>query len=352
MRSLLKEQLAKLFSTRPSEELHLYGIRAIACLLVIVHHACVLLNSPYSMVHLGRGAVGIFLVLSGYLLGNQLKFEINRDGTVHLMYFYVKRLARIVPVAYVAIIVISAFNHWAGLFPNANYWGLYTFSFNLLNLPVPPNLLHFWSLCVEMHCYALLPFLILIIHKIQNPNLRPGVLFILSSLLILVAFYCSNQDPAGQAYTTQTWLWCPVLGVAMAYKMPRPRFFAIAIAGALALGLFSKKAGLEIGPTRLFIALVGAFLISWGKYGGVRWLASRPFVILGKLSFSLYVYQQVVFFSGIPLKYIPLTGFFALLCTYLSYRYIELPSNRFRKVFATQRSSSGPKTGLKTSFNK
>jgi peptidoglycan/LPS O-acetylase OafA/YrhL len=79
------------------------GIRAIAVLAVIVGHA--------RIAHLTGGGIGVnvFFVLSGFLITSLLVRERDATGAISLGSFYVRRLLRIWPAAYVAIIGYGLF---------------------------------------------------------------------------------------------------------------------------------------------------------------------------------------------------------------------------------------------------
>ena len=317
-----------IFKANEREELYLYGIRALACIAVIVHHCCIYFEAKYSLVQLGRGAVGIFLVLSGYLLTGQLKRELNSTGSLNFRAFYLKRILRILPVTYVAIFFAYCLNRLLVLYPDAQYWTSFTFLLNIIDLPVPENILHFWSLCVEMHCYVLLP---LLLFSLRTTKVMAAYLYGAAFLAVFPAIFLVAYAPDFQAYTTYTWAWAVLLGAAAAYKMPGVKCLFFGIFISIVIILVAKNFNYTLDAFRYLLGLIGLLLIQQGSSGKLKFLSTRPMVILGKLSFSLYVYQQFVFSSNIPKTYfalaVVLCGFF----TYASYRWIEVPCHRLRK---------------------
>lgn len=144
------------------------GIRALACLMVIVHHALQRLSPDYLspamfelrnfLMNWNVGVSGFF-VLSGYLLSMPF-WEAYRDRAAlpGLGEYALRRLARIAPGYYVALVIcflvqgpvgdavlrliaglgfVAGF-HWRTWFPSE------------INGP-------FWSISLEVFCYALLP---------------------------------------------------------------------------------------------------------------------------------------------------------------------------------------------------
>jgi len=134
-------------------------IRGIGILIVVAHH----LPHPE---HAGFTAVSqslwfivdLFFVQSGFLITSQLFGQMGRDGRVALGSFWAKRAFRILPLYFVCLGLVAAFDPralsfapWAHMVLVQNYApGLFHHTF-----------LNSWSLCVEEHFYIALPLLII-----------------------------------------------------------------------------------------------------------------------------------------------------------------------------------------------
>ncbi len=134
------------------------GLRALAALTVIVHHAV-----PHSAVtrvlNPGAAAVWLFFALSGFLITGILvrnrraaeQSAANRLGVARS--FYTRRFLRIMPLYYMVIAASIAAN-----LPGARRyfaWDL-LYGTNVLRSFVPGVQVsqhHFWSLCVEEQFY-------------------------------------------------------------------------------------------------------------------------------------------------------------------------------------------------------
>ena len=81
------------------------GIRAIAVLLVVIEHGSVRLLARDSWMPVGRIGVGIFFVLSGYLITSLLLSERANRGQISLRDFYVRRALRIWPLYYTVLLI-------------------------------------------------------------------------------------------------------------------------------------------------------------------------------------------------------------------------------------------------------
>ncbi len=145
-------------------EPQLDGLRALAVLAVVLHHA------PTRLGEGGYIGVDVFFVLSGFLITTLLKQEFAQTATVSLRDFYRRRVRRLAPalVAVTAFVVVI----WAA-WPYASartetfrgapialgYVSSWVAAFNLTSLGWFG---HTWSLSVEEHFYLLWPLAFLV----------------------------------------------------------------------------------------------------------------------------------------------------------------------------------------------
>src|SRR5947199_4488665 len=132
------------------------GVRAISIALVLLDH---LNKSGHIQAKIagsyGTTGVHIFFVLSGYLITSLLLQEHDRDSTVGLGRFYVRRAFRIFPAAF-AFLAVSAL-----LFRGQVGWyHLLGAVFYAANMEVsrPWIFGHLWSLAIEEQFDVLWPF--------------------------------------------------------------------------------------------------------------------------------------------------------------------------------------------------
>ncbi|GGJ00432.1 acyltransferase family protein [Halopseudomonas pertucinogena] len=134
------------------------GIRALAALIVVVHHARVP-GSPG-----GFFGVDVFFVLSGYLITRLLLVEQEREGCLRLGRFFVRRLRRLVPALLLMLAVYLLLAPW--VFPDVmfskHFRDAVLTAFYVVNYAAylggfVSELAHVWSLAVEMHFYLLWP---------------------------------------------------------------------------------------------------------------------------------------------------------------------------------------------------
>jgi len=142
------------------------GMRALSMIWVCSYHAMPLPNYlrtklediPWSVSVPMNGDVGvdIFLMLSGFLLGGALYEEYQRDGSIKIGSFYVKRWFRIAP-AYISTLIVTILSES----PEYSSWCLQNSWKNLLfiNNEVGGCLEHTWTIAVEFQLYAVTPLI-------------------------------------------------------------------------------------------------------------------------------------------------------------------------------------------------
>lgn len=156
-------------------------MRAVAAVAVFVRHA----ELPFLP---GGGWVGVtvFFTLSGYLITALLLLELDRNGSVDLLAFYVRRARRLLPALAVVLPVAGT----AALLADDRVT-LRSLPFVALyagNFPgVTTGFLHHsWSLAVEEHFYLLWPALFVLVAKVHRDRL-------LSVTLLFAAASCLSR---------------------------------------------------------------------------------------------------------------------------------------------------------------
>lgn len=168
------------------------GFRAIAFLLVFVAHS--------GLGHLfpgGAFGVTIFFFLSGYLITTLLRQEYEKKQRIALKRWYLKRVLRILPLLYLAILLGSLVTQagllpetWATLDPaslisQVLHWSNYWMIENGENAVMSGTSV-LWSLAVEIHFYLLFPLLFLLLQKGKlSQSQQAGVIWGLCALILL-----------------------------------------------------------------------------------------------------------------------------------------------------------------------
>ena len=171
------------------------ALRGLSVILVILYHFK-LSNLDYQIIRGGFIGVDIFFIISGFII-TKIIME-NKIQNFSLLYFYERRIKRIIPLLSVVLIVsisslffvfdffllnknINVTFSIATAVSNFYFWAsavLYQFAEknSLINL-------HFWSLSIEMQFYIFYPFLFIIFKK--KEKFIPLILFIFITLSYL-----------------------------------------------------------------------------------------------------------------------------------------------------------------------
>jgi peptidoglycan/LPS O-acetylase OafA/YrhL len=142
----LSSYLRSLLEKRPSSGetlVELDGLRGFAALIVIASHT----NALGTM---GQGAMGVWLfyVLSGFLLTRILLHKMPGSlGRVALAKYFIRRVARILPLYYLVVIVVMV------IYRKSPAWLFLHTTFQQADR-------HFWSIPQEELFYVLLPILV------------------------------------------------------------------------------------------------------------------------------------------------------------------------------------------------
>lgn len=157
------------------------GIRALACLAVMLHHISQRLatqpQAPVvreinSFLLLGNTGVSVFFVLSGFLLSYPFWKQFFNDGLFpDIRQYALRRAARIMPGYYVSFAVCSLIVLIFGI-PSEAFWfralsGL-TFTAGSNYVTFFPNEINgpFWSISFEVFCYFLMPLFMYVMFRL------------------------------------------------------------------------------------------------------------------------------------------------------------------------------------------
>lgn len=160
---------------------NLNGVRAIAAIMVIIHHIeqfLAIMGKPNHLgypiiVQFGKLGVTLFFVLSGFLISYLLFAEEKKTGTIFIKDFYIRRMLRIWPLYYTLVIVSFFILPHIDLFSLPVYWGTIEQNFGMyltLFVLFLPNLVlskggilpygsQSWSVGVEEQFYLIWPLL-------------------------------------------------------------------------------------------------------------------------------------------------------------------------------------------------
>jgi peptidoglycan/LPS O-acetylase OafA/YrhL len=328
------------------------GLRAIAVLGVVLFHAGV---QPLTG---GFTGVDVFFVISGYLISSIIIKEIRR-GDFSLTTFYERRIRRILP-AFLVVVLFSAVLAYLLLLPrdfesfgkslaaaglslsNILFWkesGYFDSSAEL------KPLLHTWSLGVEEQFYLFFPLLLLLISRFFKQR-WVGWILAIAAVSFLLSIWGVRYQPSAAFYWLPTRAWELALGglLAMgAIPLIQQRHWR-ELEGLLGLGLIAwgmfvlSPESAFPGANALFPCVGAAMVIHAGSGGSTMagyLLSWRPLVLIGLISYSLYLWHWPLlvfakYYLVRPLSVLETAGVImvALIAATLSWHFVERP---FRK---------------------
>lgn len=330
------------------------GLRAIAVIAVIIFHLGYLPN--------GYLGVDVFFVISGFLITSIIYKEIL-NGNFSVLSFYKRRIRRIIPlllfISFIALILGGIFmlpDDLIGLSKSIIASNL--FSNNLLlyltssdywevSMEFKP-LMHTWSLGVEEQFYLVYPLIFIFV---SSKRIIVTIITLITIISLFLFLFYGNIN-------------------AKFYLLPY-RFFELSLGGIFALFYFNKKEvnsklkfiyytsfilllflifiPYQKNDISLFLCIVTtAFTIALSNYFSKsliseKILSNRILVYIGKISFSLYMWHQIIFSFARYVLLFEITWIWSiflsmiiLLISVISYNFIEVPfrnsSYSFRKV--------------------
>ncbi len=353
-------------------------LRAIAAILVIIHHFELTINREFgaaidtgivqnaAIYIIGKRGVHVFFMLSGFLITLLLIKEKSKLGKVALGKFYMRRIFRIWPLYFMTVgigffllpLLLRSFDFLSSLqyYPslihqldNGSESPILYFLFFIPNLalefyPAVPGASHLWSIGVEEQFYLFWPLIFFI------PKPRIQLLAITSVALMPFLPYLLVRIPGATPLASWVghfpfyWMAFGGLGAFFYHKYlsTLERIFSKydVLSWLVILSFFTIGLSVKIGD--FLFGAVGLLMIlrfSIGKQWGVN--RFQKMIFLGKISFGLYVYHPLVMFivlsgfqfyfpdwhESIVMKIEAYGAVFALtiVTAWLSFHYFEKP---------------------------
>ncbi|MDR2300432.1 MAG: acyltransferase [Deltaproteobacteria bacterium] len=337
------------------------GLRAISIIFVMLYHA------DFHIFTGGYIGVDIFFVISGYLITGIILDDLQLNKFSFLN-FYERRVRRILPPLYFMLIITTIISFYL-LLPNELIFYsksifytilfisnilFYNFSGYFNDIARENVLLHTWSLSVEEQFYIFLPLIIFIVLKKFNKYLiliigtfasisflaSETVLFFNTRLVFYLIPFRAWELLAG------SWLaaWPKTRDQQWGTSAPNC-FSAVGLILILAPALLYNDQSMFPALAAVPVILGSVLLIKLGLNGFMgKILSTRIFVIIGKLSYPLYLWHWPIFVLFKQYKMSILTTNEKIICLLLaflmssiSFYLIEKPI-RFKLIFKSTKS--------------
>ncbi len=336
------------------------GWRTVAISAVMLYHAPAIVVAGRSLrpvQEFGNRGVQLFFAISGLLICSRLLEEQRVCGRISLKGFYLRRLFRIQPAAMVflgvgVLLTLMGVIHLtlpatlSALFSYRNFYA----AFGWATSPDDKYTVHFWSLAVEEHFYLILPALLLVGRRwlVAMLGLLSAVFFVWPPVAHRLLHL--TDSPLAQFRTDLALrdLFVPaLLAVLLTDARFRDRVTRVTNHGVLLLAVVVVIVAAEMRDSPLtgmvtclgFPCLIVSTMMHPRQWLG-RLLESRVMRFVGRISYSLYLWQQLFFVSSrgdSALRYaqrFPVSLCGALLCAVASYYLVEKPMIRLGHRFA------------------
>ncbi|MCB9094321.1 MAG: acyltransferase [Halobacteriovoraceae bacterium] len=337
------------------------GLRAIAVLSVVFYHL------DYHLFSGGYVGVDVFFVISGYLICSIILKRLEQNKFT-IRDFYIRRIKRIFPALFFVLTVTSVLSTVV-LAPQPylkqfaqSLISTVLFGSNILfwkqsgyfdtQTELKP-LLHTWSLGVEEQYYIFFPLLLMFLFKYRRQSIKFILLltFVVSFVLNIMM---TTKSPTTAFYLLPFRAWEIMLGafvsVGLYPQLKKPLFNNLLSLSGLSLIASSVVLYTEQTLFPGFYALaptVGTyFIISSGMDKNNlslvnKFLQWKPFVVIGLLSYSLYLWHWPFIAFKKYLSFIPFSQSTAQIVvialftffTVISYHFVEKP---FRQNLSKQ----------------
>lgn len=296
------------------------GLRAIAVLSVILYHAKMIIFGQ-DWFEGGFIGVDIFFVISGYLITRIILLELYTTGRFNFLKFYERRARRILPMLFLVIFVSAPFA-WQKLLPldfieyaesvisslffGSNFFFYFSTTEYGADSALLKPFLHTWSLGVEEQFYLVFPIIAITAFKYLRKQFLP-IIIILSLLSLYFAEMMEARNPDLNFYLPFSRFWELAAGSILAFrelngfkKTIAPWKKALPAAGLLLISYsifyFDSKTphpGYHTTLPILGVALIIGFSSKEDIVG--KLLGSKPFVSIGLISYSAYLWHFPIF---------------------------------------------------------
>jgi peptidoglycan/LPS O-acetylase OafA/YrhL len=334
------------------------GWRAVAIISVMICHGLDQHVYPFAEA-LGYAGVLLFFAISGFLITSRMIEESLLTGTISLRKFYLRRAFRILPPALFYLLTITVLG-LVGVLPfsaGAILEALFFVrNFTFLNYANPATWFsaHFWSLSVEEHFYLIWPTIFVLAGLKRARWVAPALavativwrMFDEKYDFVVRIFHAPwlKSNWGRTDYLADVLLWGCTLAILLGrkpWKSPLPKgtttLVCAGLMGFLYVSFFTSYLSHSRNFVDLFMALlVGCTVVDPGSWIG-RVLELAPIRFIGRLSYSLYLWQQLFFHTDrepMWFQRFPLSIVFIFACACLSYYLIERPAVRLGHRFA------------------
>lgn len=336
--------------------LRLDGLRGIAALTVIAGHVADTSLGYPRYGELGAVAVLFFFILSGYVITTSLERQRERNGDIDVGDFYLRRAIRILPAFWVLLVTVALLK-LGGVVNDVTWKAVLACLFFVRNIRGRgQSLSHIWTLSLIEQFYFCWP--------VAMKRLTQTGSLVVALVLSLACTLWRTYGIATQMYPYETDVFylrtdfridSILIGAALALALrdaQRRRwltgmfdhaFFSLTLPALGGWALLATDVT-PLHPAFITVEMVLALLVFGRLITRVptdiapRFCAHPAFVALGRMSFSLYLWQQLFVVRHDPswgmISQFPLNLISIALVATLSFFAVERPALQLRRRLA------------------
>lgn len=337
------------------------GLRAIAIIFVLAFHG------GLTVFPSGFIGVDMFFVISGFLI-TSITINSMKNNNFSFFGFYRRRLWRLQPaliatVLFTFLLAVLFYlpSDFIDYVNSARYTTLLIsnqfFERSTTGYAAPEAayllLLHTWSLSIEWQWYLLLPASIIFMHRyLSDRSIKTATLLLVVITTILsIALSAKYPDKSYYFFTSRIFEF--LIGSSLVilggekYKPGKTICYLFGIISFLTLMYCATRVNIVLGypDYHALMACLATALLIWAGIPAnsivSRLLSLPPLVILGRLSYSLYLWHWPIFAVGRYLGFkenlvFTITCYtLTLLLSCISYVFIEKPCRKKSNSFPT-----------------
>ncbi|MHB8451648.1 MAG: acyltransferase family protein [Mycobacteriales bacterium] len=287
------------------------GVRGIAILLVLSYHVrTTILTRPHPLPTGGYLAIDLFFPLSGMLITSLLVQEWQRRGAINLKTFYYRRIRRLLPTLTVVVAAHAVLTYIDGRNMHQELLGALLIFGDLANVAEAHKYLlagigSTWSLSVEEQFYLIWPvtLLVLLRCRVRLVWIRRLLLVVIAFLVVHVALHAIHGGYWWHLYHGSDLrfpeillgCWVGTLPASTRWVGSRVRTAAAALLVLMIAVVSVQDRWLYEGGTVAFALLAAVVMAPTNGdplvHRVLRW---RPLVAIGEVSYSLYLWHELI----------------------------------------------------------
>lgn len=355
------------------------GLRALSIIMVVGSHVLIgknIHNTFLNSIFNGALGVGIFFTISGFIITTLLMKEQIDTNSISLKNFYIRRFLRIIPLAYLFLIVLIVLNQIFRMGINFSGFLLaFLFLKNFVGSETDPATTHYWSLSVEEQYYLIFPYFF---KKNRKYYLVFGfaLIFLIIPAVVWIHFHVawlSNNLIFSFVFMLMYKLPLILIGSIFSilffkynhlFKKYSNSLLSLGILVAIItinsdFAILTKVKGFLFtnAITGMLIACLIGINVFENKSIVFKVLNNNAVILIGKLSYSIYIWQQIFTFS---IPWANTNNLFGSLTfnlvvlfivSYLSYNYYERPFLKLKQSFQIQKNNNNDQSFGKLVYN-